>query len=287
MIDSLAQFVQAADQLGLMPAARAIERREEKVSDAEIDARMLALLPVMRQSAEKGMDKNLRSMSGMTGGQAARLSEAVLSGATAGGEFLGGAAARALAVAEYNAAMGRIVAAPTAGACGILPAALLSLQEKYALTDEALLPGLYASAVVGLVIARRASISGAEGGCQAECGSAAAMAAAACVALRGGSARQMADACGFALMNVMGLVCDPVRGLVEVPCVYRNVLGVANALTAADLALAGIPCPLPPDEIIDAMKAVGDMLPAALKETGDGGCAACPSAAACAARPDA
>jgi L-serine dehydratase len=243
---------------------------------------MYSLLSVMRQSTEKGMERDLRSMSGMTGGQAARLMDAVEKGATAGGDYLGRAEARALAVAECNAAMGRIVAAPTAGACGILPAALLTLAERYSLSDEQLLPGLYMAAAVGLVIAARASISGAEGGCQAECGSAAAMAAAAAVVLRGGSPAQAADACAYALMNVMGLVCDPVRGLVEVPCVYRNVLGVANALTAADMALAGLQSPLPADEVIDAMKAVGDMLPASLRETGEGGCAACPSAAACA-----
>ena len=278
MIDSLASLIKKIDAKGLLPAIRDIQRSQENQTDEEMDARMYALLGVMRESVEAGMARNTRSMSGMTGGRAAMLLDAVKSGKTAGGEYLGRAAARALAVAECNAAMGRIVAAPTAGACGILPAALLTLAEKYALSDAALLPGLYMSAAVGLIIATRASISGAEGGCQAECGSAAAMAAAAAVILRGGSARQAADACGFALMNVMGLVCDPVRGLVEVPCVYRNIMGVANALTAADIALAGIECPLPPDEVIDAMKTVGDLLPAALRETGEGGCAACPSA---------
>lgn len=281
MIDSLSALIQRIEQKGLLPAIREIQRKEDSLSDEMMDEKMLSLLQVMRESVDAGMDPAMRSMSKMTGGRAAMLMDAVNKGATAGGEYLGRAEARALAVAECNAAMGRIVAAPTAGACGILPAALITLQEKYALTDEALLPGLYMSAAVGLVIAKRASISGAEGGCQAECGSAAAMAAAAAVVLRGGSAKQAADAAGFALMNVMGLVCDPVRGLVEVPCVYRNILGVANALTAADIALSGIACPLPPDEVIDAMKAVGDLLPAALRETGEGGCAACPSAGAC------
>ena len=198
-------------------------------------------------------------------------------GQTVGGDYLGRAAARALAIAECNAAMGKIVAAPTAGACGILPAALLTAQEAYQLSDEALRNGLIVAAAIGEVIAARASISGAQGGCQAECGSAAAMAAAALVYLRGGSPQQSANACAFALMNVMGLVCDPVGGLVEVPCVYRNASGVAGAFVAADLALAGIPSPIPPDEVIDAMKAVGEQLPPALRETGEGGCAACPS----------
>ncbi|MDY3278613.1 MAG: L-serine ammonia-lyase, iron-sulfur-dependent, subunit alpha, partial [Eubacteriales bacterium] len=155
--------------------------------------------------------------------------------------------------------------------------ALLTAQEAYQLSDEALRNGLIVAAAIGEVIAARASISGAQGGCQAECGSAAAMAAAALVYLRGGSPQQSADACAFALMNVMGLVCDPVGGLVEVPCVYRNASGVAGAFVAADLALAGIPSPIPPDEVIDAMKAVGEQLPPALRETGEGGCAACPS----------
>ncbi|MCI5771237.1 MAG: L-serine ammonia-lyase, iron-sulfur-dependent, subunit alpha [Clostridiales bacterium] len=250
--------------------------------DGDVRAHMGKALTVMREAAEQGMNPALRSMSGMTGGQAVRLLRAADEGRTAAPSLMGRAEALALAIAENNAAMGRIVAAPTAGACGILPAALLSMQAWYGYTDGQLTDGLLVAGVVGDVIAARASVSGARGGCQAECGSAAAMAAAACVYLRGGSVEAAFDACGFALMNVMGLVCDPVQGLVEVPCVFRNVSGVAGALAAADLALAGIPCPLPPDEVIDAMKAVGDMLPAALRETGEGGCAACPSARRCA-----
>ena len=278
IITSLAELIACADAAGIEEAARCFEPEEE--TRAETDARMLALLPVMRQSVKDGMDPALRSMSGLTGGQAARLKTAVGTGGTVGGSLLGRAEARALSVAESNAAMGRIVAAPTAGACGILPGVLLTLAEEYGLDDKALLPGLYMAAAVGAIIARRASISGAQGGCQAECGAASAMTAAAAVTLRGGSSRQAADAAGFALMSVMGLVCDPVGGLVEVPCVYRNVAGAAQALAAADLALAGIACPLPPDELIDQMKAVGDLMPAALRETGLGGCAACPSARA-------
>ena len=276
VIASLAELTAYAERAGIEEAARCFEPEEE--TRGETDARMLRLLPVMRQSVEDGMDPALRSMSGLSGGQASRLKSAVQAGATVGGSLLGRAAARALAVAESNAAMGRIVAAPTAGACGILPGVLLTLAEEYHLDDRGLLPGLYMAAAVGAIIAKRASISGAQGGCQAECGAAAAMTAAAAVVLRGGNCRQGADAAGFALMNVMGLVCDPVGGLVEVPCVYRNVAGAAQALAAADLALAGIPCPLPPDELIDQMKAVGDLMPAALRETGLGGCAACPSA---------
>lgn len=246
-------------------------------SVAELDTYMHEVLAVMRDSAVKGMDRDLRSVSGLTGGNAFKLMQAVEKGQTAGGSLIGRMAARALAVAECNAAMGRIVAAPTAGACGILPAVLLTLQEEYGYTDDQLVDALYVAGAFGLVIAHRASISGAQGGCQAECGSAAGMAAAAIVYLKGGSPAQSADACSFALMNLLGLVCDPVKGLVEVPCVFRNVGAISIALTAADMALSGIVCPIPCDEVIDAMRQVGDALPSTLRETGEGGCAGCPS----------
>ncbi|MBR5230829.1 MAG: L-serine ammonia-lyase, iron-sulfur-dependent, subunit alpha [Clostridia bacterium] len=246
-------------------------------SAEELDAYMHEVLGVMRDSTVKGMRSDLRSVSGLTGGNAYKLMTAVEAGKTAGGSLLGRIAARALGVAEYNAAMGRIVAAPTAGACGILPAVLITLQEEYGYTDDQLVDALYVAGAFGLVIATRASISGAQGGCQAECGSAAAMAAAAIVYLKGGSAEQSADACSFALMNLMGLVCDPVKGLVEVPCVFRNVGAISVALTAADMALSGIVCPIPCDEVIDAMRQVGDAMPSSLRETGEGGCAGCPS----------
>ena len=246
-------------------------------SAEELDAYMHEVLGVMRDSTVKGMRSDLRSVSGLTGGNAYKLMTAVEAGKTAGGSLLGRIAARALGVAEYNAAMGRIVAAPTAGACGILPAVLITLQEEYGYTDDQLVDALYVAGAFGLVIATRASISGAQGGCQEECGSAAAMAAAAIVYLKGGSAEQSADACSFALMNLMGLVCDPVKGLVEVPCVFRNVGAISVALTAADMALSGIVCPIPCDEVIDAMRQVGDAMPSSLRETGEGGCAGCPS----------
>ena len=269
-----------AEKMGGIPAAmREWQLRHDDTVHGmdDMDARMREALAVMRDSAEKGLDPALHSVSRLTGGSAAKLMEAARSGRNAGGSLLGRVCARALAVAECNAAMGRIVAAPTAGACGILPAALITMQEEYGYTDERLIDALYVAGAFGLIIANRASISGAQGGCQAECGSAAGMAAAAIVFLRGGSPAQQADACAFALMNLMGLVCDPVHGLVEVPCVYRNVGAVSVALSAADMALAGIACPIPCDEVIDAMRQVGDALPASLRETGEGGCAACPS----------
>ncbi len=254
-----------------------VAKREQSTRNKEpidkIVEKMRGMLDVMRESVQEGMRPDLRSVSGMTGGQAALLGAHAPN--AVGGPLLGMAAARALAVAECNACMGKIVAAPTAGACGILPAALLTLQEARGYTNEQLIDALFTAAAIGRVIAKRASISGAEGGCQAECGSAAAMAAAAMVELAGGTPQMAADACAFALMNSLGLVCDPVGGLVEVPCVYRNVAGVANAMTAADLALSGIRCPIASDDMIDAMKAVGDALPSSLRETGEGGCAAC------------
>lgn len=260
-------------------AARAWQLQHDihATSQEALDAYMHEALEVMRDSAIKGMQADLRSVSGLTGGNAYKLMDAVQKGQTAGGSLIGRMAARALAVAECNAAMGRIVAAPTAGACGILPAVLLTLQEEYGYTDDQLVDALYVAGAFGLVIANRASISGAQGGCQAECGSAAGMAAAAIVYLKGGKDTQAADACSFALMNLMGLVCDPVKGLVEVPCVFRNVGAISVALTAADMALSGIVCPIPCDEVIDAMRQVGDALSATLRETGEGGCAACPS----------
>ena len=277
---SVAKLLTRAQMLGDIAAAmREWQlRHDDTVSNtADMDQRMLNALEVMRDSVEKGLDPALRSVSRLTGGNAARLMEAALNGQNAGGSLLGRICARALAVAECNAAMGRIVAAPTAGACGILPAALLTMQEEYGYTDAQLVDALYVAGAFGLVIANRASIAGAQGGCQAECGTAAGMAAAAIVFLRGGTPAQQADACSFALMNLMGLVCDPVHGLVEVPCVFRNVGAVSVALSAADMALAGIACPIPCDEVIDAMRQVGDAMPSALRETGEGGCAACPS----------
>jgi len=275
---SIKALLQAA-QAGIPAAARAWQLQNDVSAQTveELDARMLEALHVMRDSALEGLNPDLRSVSGLTGGNAYKLMQATEKGATAGGSLLGRMAARALAVAECNAAMGRIVAAPTAGACGILPAVLLTLQEEYGYTDEQLVDALYVAGAFGMVIAHRSSISGAQGGCQAECGSAAGMAAAAIVYLKGGSGEQSADACAFALMNLMGLVCDPVKGLVEVPCVFRNVGAISVALTAADMALSGIVCPIPCDEVIDAMRQVGDALPASLRETGEGGCAACPS----------
>lgn len=274
---TMSELLKAAQGTSIGQAAREAQAREDGIAPEELSRHMIRYLHVMRDSVKDGLDPELRSVSGMAGGQAARLYAQLKRGSSLCGGIVGKAAAYALAVAECNACMGKIVAAPTAGACGILPAALLAVQEEKNLNDEAVADALFTAAAIGRVIAQEATISGAEGGCQAESGSAAAMTAAALVELMGGTPMMAADACSFALMNTMGLVCDPVGGLVEVPCVYRNVGGIGNAFTSADMALSGITCPIPPDEVILAMKDVGDAMPASLRETGEGGCAACPS----------
>jgi len=174
--------------------------------------------------------------------------------------------------------MGKIVAAPTAGSCGIIPAVLMTIAEERKIDDEQLVMALFTSSAFGMVIANKASISGAEGGCQAECGSASAMAAAALVELCGGTPVMSGHACAIAIKSVLGLVCDPVAGLVEIPCIKRNAMGAANAFVSAELALAGIESKIPVDEVIHAMKVVGDCMIPALKETAEGGLAATPTA---------
>jgi len=282
---SMRDLVEAAGSGSIAAVAKREQAARNHLEEIIVAERMHNVLSVMRESVEEGLRPDLRSVTGMVGGQAALLSRHAPN--AMGGPVLGRAIARAMAVAECNACMGKIVAAPTAGACGILPASLLTMQEERGYTDAQVVDALFTAAAVGRVIAGRASISGAEGGCQAECGTAAAMTAAALAELQGGTPAMASDACAFAVMNSLGLVCDPVGGLVEVPCVYRNVAGVALALTAADMALAGIVSPLNADEVIDAMKAVGDAMPAGLRETGEGGCAACAGGGARRTRPQA
>ena len=272
---TIAEFLRDAAKYGSLGAAALHwQAKHEPVGEDALIERMHSRLSVMRESAKAGLSPTLRSVSGMVGGQAALMNSPEQLGRFG---LLGKAGAYALSIAEYNACMGKIVAAPTAGSCGILPGALLAVQEQDGFSDDELVMALFAAAGIGRIIALQATISGAEGGCQAECGAAAAMAAAALVQLYGGSAEAAAHACAFALMNMLGLVCDPVHGLVEVPCVYRNVGGVSQALSAAQMALSGMQSPIPCDEVIHAMKEVGDALPPSLRETGEGGCAACKS----------
>ena len=218
-----------------------------------------------------------RSVSGLVGGDAQRMWDYAAQQETLCGPYLQEVIATALCVAESNACMHRIVAAPTAGACGVLPAVLVPLYRRGAVDEEAIVRALYVAAGIGAVVGYRASISGASGGCQAEVGTAAAMAAGALVDLRGGGPEQIGHAVAMALKNLMGLVCDPVAGLVEVPCVKRNVIGAVNAISAADMALAGIESRIPVDEVIDAMGEVGRRMPVEFRETALGGLAATPT----------
>lgn len=243
----------------------------------ELIERMRETLDVMKNSATSALNKEVISVSGITGGDSKKVEEYKNSGKTLTGSLIISAMAKALSTSEINASMGRIVAAPTAGASGILPSALLSAQEKLNLTDEQLLMGLFAAAGIGEIVAKNATISGAEGGCQAECGTAAAMAAAAIVEMAGGTPEASFAAASFSLVNIMGLVCDPIGGLVEYPCALRNASGVVNALISADLALAGVKSLVPFDEVVDSMYRVGKMLPEALKETALGGVATSPT----------
>lgn len=244
-------------------------------------AQMGEMLAVMQSSIEHGLT-GVRSHSGLTGGDAKKMQNSAVQAGFCDilGEKARDAVIYAMAVGECNAAMGRIVAAPTAGASGVLPGVLFSLKKHCKLSDETLAEGLVVAGGIGLVIADRASLSGAMGGCQAECGSAAAMAAGAATAMLGGTPEQVGTAVAIVFKNILGLVCDPVAGLVEVPCIKRNGACALQALLAAEMALGGIGSFIPADEAIDAMKSVGDNLPCALKETAGGGMAACPTAAA-------
>ena len=255
--------------------AESLDMKEEKIIE-----RMTEVLQVMEESAAAGL-KGVKSRGGLVGQNSSlfaayQANEAV----SLIGPIMGNAVRVALAVGEANAAMGRIVAAPTAGASGTLPAVLLAIEEPLRLTKADLAKGLVTAGVIGMVIASRASLSGAAGGCQAECGSAAAMAAGAAVDLAGGTPRQVGHAVAMTLKNMLGLVCDPVAGLVEVPCVKRNAGAAAQALVAAEMALAGVESVIPVDEVIDAMSAVGCAMSWSLRETAQGGLAATPTGAA-------
>lgn len=218
---------------------------------------------------------DLRSLSGLVGGDGQRMAEFAASGKALAGEYLSQVITLALCTAESNACMRKIVAAPTAGACGVLPAVLIPLYRE-GMPEEEIVRGLYVAAGIGSVIAYRACIAGASGGCQAEIGSASAMAAGTLTAIRGGSAEQIGHATAMALKNLMGLICDPVAGLVEVPCVKRNVVGAVNAASCADMALAGIESRIPVDQVIDCMGDVGHRMPEEFRETALGGLAVTP-----------
>ena len=242
-------------------------------NEAQVIAAMAHSLQVMKQAVQRGI-MGVTSHSGMTGGDAKRLFDYINAGSFLTDTTFLRAIAYALASNEVNAAMGLICATPTAGSCGVLPGVLLAAQEKLKKSDEDIVNALFCAGAIGYIIANNAMISGAAGGCQAEIGSASAMAAAALVELMGGSPEQSAQAAAMALKNMLGLACDPLAGLVEVPCIKRNAGGASNALTAAEMAMAGIRSKVPPDEVIQAMYTIGLSLPLSLKETAQGGLAA-------------
>lgn len=253
------------------------ESRETGLSKEKILSRMLKNLHVMQEASKEALEREVISISGLIGGDAKRLKEYSESGNTLTGEFMVRAMARAISCSEVNAAMGKIVASPTAGSCGILPSVIISAGEKLNKSDEDLVKALLTASGVGIIIAKNATLSGAEGGCQAECGSAAAMAAAAVVEMMGGTPDMALDAGSIVIKNILGLVCDPIAGLVEVPCAKRNASGAVNALTTADLVMAGVKSKIPFDDSVLAMYRVGKQLPCELRETALGGLAITPT----------
>ena len=249
---------------------------ERQVSREASMAKMLTTWQAMQDAADSYTGRK-RSVSGLVGGDGMKMRQYTFRGCAMTGGYVSEVIAEALSMAESNACMCRIVAAPTAGACGVLPAVLLPLCKYEEISQHQLLEALYVASGIGAIIARRACIAGASGGCQAEIGTASAMAAGALVALRGGTGQQIGHAVAMALKNLMGLVCDPVAGLVEVPCVKRNVIGAVNAVSVADMAMAGITSRIPVDEVIDAMGEVGRRMPVEFRETALGGLAVTPT----------
>ncbi|MFJ7677700.1 L-serine ammonia-lyase, iron-sulfur-dependent, subunit alpha [Peribacillus sp. NPDC097198] len=278
MFRNVAELVELAEAKQVKISTLMIEQEMEvsgKTRD-QIIHRMGVNLDVMEQAVEKGL-QGVRSVSGLTGGDAVLLQNYIKTGNSLSGELLLDAVSKAVATNEVNAAMGTICATPTAGSAGVVPGTLFALQNKLKPNREQKIEFLFTAGAFGFVVANNASISGAAGGCQAEVGSASGMAAAAIVEMAGGTPSQSAHAMAITLKNMLGLVCDPVAGLVEVPCVKRNAMGAANAMVAADMALAGITSRIPCDEVIDAMYKIGQAMPSALRETAQGGLAATPT----------
>lgn len=285
MFRNVAELVALAEKEQIK-IAEVMIRQEVEVSGRsreEIMAQMERHLEVMERAVERGL-QGVVSRSGLTGGDAVRVQRYIEQGRFLSGETILDAVSKAMATNEVNAAMGVICATPTAGSAGVVPGTLFAVKERLNPTRKEMVEFLFTAGAFGYVVANNASISGAAGGCQAEVGSAAGMAAAALVELAGGTPAQAAEAMAIALKNMLGLVCDPVTGLVEVPCVKRNAMGAANAMIAADMALAGVKSRIPCDEVIEAMYRIGAAMPVALKETAQGGLAATPTGRAIAAR---
>jgi L-serine dehydratase len=278
MFRNVAELVELAESKQKKISTLMIEQEMEVTgkSREEIIRQMGVNLDVMEQAVEKGL-QGVRSVSGLTGGDAVLLQNYIKSGNSLSGELLLDAVSKAVATNEVNAAMGTICATPTAGSAGVVPGTLFALQNKLKPNREQKIEFLFTAGAFGFVVANNASISGTARGCQAGVGSASGMAAAAIVEMAGGTPAQSAEAMAITLKNMLGLVCDPVAGLVEVPCVKRNAMGAANAMVAADMALAGITSRIPCDEVIDAMYKIGQTMPSALRETAQGGLAATPT----------
>ncbi|MCB2292880.1 L-serine ammonia-lyase, iron-sulfur-dependent, subunit alpha [Clostridium algoriphilum] len=253
------------------------EEEESGCARSVIIEKMRKNLNIMREAAEYGLTNETKSMGGLIGGDAIKLNRYMATGNSLTGDFMIKAMARAVSCSEVNAAMGKIVAAPTAGSCGIIPAVIITVGEKLNKTEDELINALFTASGVGILIAKNATLSGAEGGCQAECGSAAAMGAAAVVEMMGGTPAMALDAAAIVIKNILGLVCDPVAGLVEVPCSKRNIAGAVSALTTADLTMSGVKSRIPFDDTVIAMYKVGMQLPCELRETAMGGLATTPT----------
>ncbi|MBE6087775.1 MAG: L-serine ammonia-lyase, iron-sulfur-dependent, subunit alpha [Clostridium beijerinckii] len=239
----------------------------------QVFEKMRKNLQVMKSAAEIGLNNEIISISGIIGGDAYKLNKYLKEGKTLTGDFMVTAMARALSSSEVNASMGNIVAAPTAGSCGIIPAVIISVGEKLSLTEDEMVKALFTATGIGIIIAKNATMSGAEGGCQAECGSAAAMASAAAVEMMRGTPEQALNAAAIVFKNILGLVCDPIAGLVEVPCAKRNVAGAISALTTADMVMAGVISKIPFDDTVEAMYKIGKKMPSEFRETALGGLA--------------
>lgn len=281
-------FKKAAELLSLCkeydkPISQIMMDRECEMTEKPLDeirSRMAVSLQIMKDATKEAINQPSQSMGGLIGGESRKLSDLQSSGKNIAGNLLSKAIAYSMSVLEVNASMGLIVAAPTAGSSGVIPGVLLALQEEYDFTDDQIIDALFTCSAIGYLAMLNATVAGAVGGCQAEIGVAAAMAAAAVVELMGGTPEQCTDAASTVLMNMLGLVCDPVGGLVEYPCQNRNASGASNAIVAAEISLAGIHQLIPLDEMMDIMYTVGKKLPAELRETALGGCALSPSACA-------
>lgn len=281
-------FKKAAELLSLCkeydkPISQIMMDRECEMTEKPLDeirSRMAVSLQIMKDATKEAINQPSQSMGGLIGGESRKLSDLQSSGKNIAGNLISKAIAYSMGVLEVNASMGLIVAAPTAGSSGVIPGVLLALQEEYDFTDDQIIDALFTCSAIGYLAMLNATVAGAVGGCQAEIGVAAAMAAAAVVELTGGTPEQCTDAASTVLMNMLGLVCDPVGGLVEYPCQNRNASGASNAIVAAEISLAGIHQLIPLDEMMDIMYTVGKKLPAELRETALGGCALSPSACA-------